>query len=314
MTVEQLARAVGVWVGTGWTAGQGCMVGPVCGAELWCVSVTPEQNPASWTNAAVDGSTALLALLVHARGLGDEDDRTALKVDMGPCPACVGTCRVAHAGLGGPDKPCEVCMTLPPTSNWGKPTGRDVRPLVRVLLDSMPCGRCSSDKWDGEGAGRFGPRWRESCSACGGARRGNGDPASRERLAVKADELSNAGDPLGELLAAFLGGECRACEGDGYRPTRTVRTPSGGTAKIDVATCPDCNGRGTMLGALAPALEEMAAEEWRARTVDCVACDGAGLMVDGIPVARSALAFYEDVDRCAACDGLGRIVPRGTEP
>lgn len=72
---------------------------------------------------------------------------------------------------------------------------------------------------------------------------------------------------IGELLAAFLGGECRTCEGATELALVGGRWVSIWQVGVDDdvdgrGDCRDCHGHGTMLGALAPTLEEMAAEKW----------------------------------------------------
>ena len=70
-----------------------------------------------------------------------------------------------------------------------------------------------------------------------------GDPSAREALTVEADRLLADGQPLGEWAAAWLRGECPACEGGGW-----VMVPwsANGLVKRE---CVACHGHGVLLGA-----------------------------------------------------------------
>jgi hypothetical protein len=122
----------------------------------------------------------------------------------------------------------------------------------------------------------------------------SGDQAVRDALAVHADRLQADGNPLGELLAAWLRGECQVCEGgkihewahatsQGWDPvapglagpalpwlgkaTNTWRIAGFGKACRKMQCC---HGHGTVLGALWEELDALAAE-WCERLEDATA-------------------------------------------
>ena len=87
-------------------------------------------------------------------------------------------------------------------------------------------------------------------------RTGNGDQRAREALAVAADLLLGQGEPLGEWIAAWLRGECPACDGqcsicdhtsghmDGYGCSDCMNT-----GHLCANPCETCHGHGVLLGA-----------------------------------------------------------------
>lgn len=64
-------------------------------------------------------------------------------------------------------------------------------------------------------------------------------------LEIEADRLRADGDPLGEWIAAWLRGECPACDGYGQLAVK---------GELRFEDCHDCHGHGVLLGAHADAM------------------------------------------------------------
>jgi len=234
--IEQTARAIGVPNAT---------MGPPLPSDVaWAYGFedgvvriywADERGSGGLESLEVSRLTAAVWLLALA---------SSVEVDVGPCQAC------GWARQSEPDWThiCQVCMVD------GAPTGRDVRSLARLMIDSMP-----RDARLGE----QGDSWRLLGNGYAQPVKG-GDPTARHALAVEADRLAQAGSPLGPLLAAWLAGDCRRCKGTGH---------------LDVwASCPDCGGSpttigtGQVLGAMTLELEQAMEQAWDRATVECSAC------------------------------------------
>lgn len=128
--------------------------------------------------------------------------------------------------------------------NPGKPTGRDVRTLARLMAEAMPqwCSKC-------QGCGKYTNvvmGTRRSCHRCMGLGSKPGDPMARKHLAVALCGLLDRGLVLGELLALWLAGECPTCGGVGYPWRQIVDVRARPDGALD---CSKCAGTGQLLGA-----------------------------------------------------------------
>jgi hypothetical protein len=146
------------------------------------------------------------AALLRILGLAGKPDLTpcaealwalchTLEPEMVTCPTCGGTLEETKTNglVSDPGwtlclskvvavelfRPCPICVTG--VGDDRKPTGKVARSWGDVLLKSIDC---------------------------------TNDATHTEQLAVKADALQVAGDPLGEWLALLLAGtSCQSCEG-----------------------------------------------------------------------------------------------------
>lgn len=239
-TVEAVARAIAVY-----------------GFDVRRLSVVVDETgvsvqPAGGACSSVDDLTAALLLLGHARGL---------RVDLGECPACVARSgkrdgRLVLArwewmqhiwgeanehwpgdirgegwsatafpfGRVGPAvivRPCQACTID------GKPTSRHTIPWAQALLDARPPRvRPSARDW-----GALGHAMAAADVVL------DGPSLVRTNLAVLADKMQAAGDPLGVWLAVWLGGPCPGC-------------PACNGAGLAIR----CHGHGTLLGEHEPDL------------------------------------------------------------
>jgi hypothetical protein len=166
----------------------------------------------------------------------------------------------------GNDRPCHDCNETGKRSGHPQPTGRRIFG-AEAILEAMPRPGEGpyTERVDDDFGGHDIELWVPPES---------GDQTVRDALAVHADRLQADGDPLGELLAAWLRGPCRACEGkgDGRRPAKPgdpgwphIRW----WEELD-GCCSRCRGHGTVLGALWEELDALAAE-WCERLEDATA-------------------------------------------
>lgn len=187
----------------------------------------------------------------------------------------------------GNDRPCHDCNETGKQPGPPQPTGRRILG-AEAILEAMPRERDEAERNIAFGTERPLPEF-VALGGCGdlvSATHAPGDQTVRDALAVHADRLQADGDPLGELLAAWLMGRCQTCDGVGEEPpllfafdaepdiaahgmVRTKRRPAtpsdpGWPAirhwEESDTSCFKCNGRGTVLGALWPALEALAAK------------------------------------------------------
>ena len=102
----------------------------------------------------------------------------------------------------------------------------------------------------------------DAAAMWGGLARVIRPPNAREDLAVEGDRLLAQGDPLGEWIAAWLRGECRACGGvssvcdhtDGGQIEGYGCSDCMNTGHVCLSPCGACNGHGIVLGAYVDAL------------------------------------------------------------
>ena len=169
---------------------------------------------------------------------------------------------------------CHACHGTGKKPGPPQPTGRRILG-AEAILKAMPrewvqaaCGRRGDDAIDYlRGiASRQGavfmdqPEWVHGIDGQMQVRmRTPGDQPTRDALAVRADELQAEGDPLGELIAAWLAGECKVCEGsraEQFGPLPGVNAECRGC-------CPPWPTKfwptGTVLGADWPKLEALVA-------------------------------------------------------
>lgn len=167
---------------------------------------------------------------------------SGLEVDVGRCSACEGGGWLTRGE--GRSFSCPACDD--------GPTGRDVRPLALLVCEAAPAAdtsiytRCPTC---GRRVSSQGFRVRGQFCSCGWKRGKLVNRVAREALTVEADRLLAVGQPLGAWIAAWLRGECPACEGGGW-----VMVPwsANGLVKRE---CADCHGHGVLLGAYARDLE-----------------------------------------------------------
>jgi len=225
--------------------------------------------------------------------------RSGVRLRFGPCPecsepgppvACGGfMCHDGQKptefdyvdGQGGErvrvitrSQACHACHGTGKKPGPPQPTGRRILG-AEAILKAMPrewvqaaCGRRGDDAIDYlRGiASRQGavfmdqPEWVHGIDGQMQVRmRTPGDQPTRDALAVRADELQAEGDPLGELIAAWLAGECKVCEGsraEQFGPLPGVNAECRGC-------CPPWPTKfwptGTVLGADWPKLEALVA-------------------------------------------------------
>lgn len=205
---------------------------------------------------------------------GEKLERVDVAVCSRPCPECSEPEECQTEGCDGGERhtrlpggwssyPCPDCAGTGKQPGPPKPTGRRILG-AEAILDATPRERDEDERDIAYGT----ERPLEEFVALGGCgdlistTHAPGDQATRNALAVHADQLQAGGDPLGELLAAWLHGECQVCDAcdcfeKGGR-CRIVELDGGGYSHT--GGCGACQDHGTVLGALWPKLEALVAE------------------------------------------------------
>lgn len=144
-----------------------------------------------------------------------------------------------------------------------------------LFLRALPCSACGGRGGTSAKHGEMVQRFK--CTACAGS--GGRDPDARDALAVRADSLQSAGEPIGEWLALLLArSPCGACREGVLRETVSRQGAIDGALasvertgglpelprRIDdrtselVTWCDACTGTGLAIGAHTQAMVEAA--------------------------------------------------------